>query len=79
MEFKTIVSVVLFLLSVVLIVLGGVVTGSSDKGDETSKQNVKRSGMGVLVIGLIFLLGTAIPIYHISKGISYTSGATFYF
>jgi glucose uptake protein GlcU len=79
MEFKTIISVILFLLAIVLIILGAIISGSADKGDETSKQNVKRSGLGVLVIGIIFLLGTAMPIYHLSKGISYTGGATFYF
>jgi hypothetical protein len=63
-----------------LIILGGIVMGSAEKTDEMSKTNTKRSGTGVLIIGIIFLLATIIPIFHLFKGISYTMPTpAFYF
>lgn len=77
--FKSGIAILLFLLAIVLTILGSIVTSLAGKTDETSKNNVKRSGTGVLIIGIIFLLATIIPIYHLSKGISYSPGAFFYF
>jgi succinate dehydrogenase/fumarate reductase cytochrome b subunit len=78
--FKSGIAILLFLLAITLIILGSIVMGSADKTDETSKNNTKRSGTGVLIIGIIFLLATIIPIFHLFKGISYSpSGAFFYF
>jgi hypothetical protein len=46
----------LFLLSIVLITLGSIVHRNSKNSDEESQNNVQRSGLGILIIGVIFLL-----------------------
>lgn len=53
-----------FALSIVLIVLGSVVSAQAKKTDSTAQSNVKNSGMGVLVIGLIFFVGSGFAIFH---------------
>ena len=56
-------SLVFFLLlSIVLIILGGIVSASADKTDPSSRDNVKKSGTGVWVIGLIFFVFSAFPL-----------------
>lgn len=77
--FKDAIVILLFLLSLVLLILGAIIVGSVDKTDETSKNNVKRSGVGIIVIGVIFGLATIIPLFNLAKGLSYTPGAVFYY
>jgi hypothetical protein len=57
-------------LSVVLIILGGIVSGSAKKSDNTSQTNVKNSGTGVLVIGILFLCASAGSLFHLFGGTS---------
>lgn len=78
-SFRDIITIVLFLLSIVLVILGSITMSFSNQTDETAKNNVKRSGVGVLIIGIIFGLATIIPIFHLFKGLSYTPSGTFYF
>jgi len=74
-------------LSIVLIILGSIIVGSVNKSNPSTKDtNIKNSGMGVLVIGLIFFLYGAYYIYqehghHLSKIIGGSSAApqTMYF
>lgn len=48
-------------LSIVLIVFGSIVLNASNEiQDSTKKTNTKNSGIGVLVIGLIFFIGSAV-------------------
>lgn len=64
-------------LAIVLIILGSIVIGSSDKiTDSTAKKNSKSSGTGVLVIGLIFAAGSAFKLLHEMYG---GSGTSYYF
>lgn len=48
--------VLLFLLSIVLVTLGSIVHRNSMNSDEESQTKVQRSGLGILIIGVIFLL-----------------------
>ena len=75
--FETVIAVLLFLLSLVLIILGSIVSASANKTDQQSRNNVKNSGTGVLIIGVIFFIATVIPIYDLVKGASMKS--TYYF
>jgi hypothetical protein len=74
---ETLVAVLAFLLAIVLIILGSIVSASSSKTDPTSQKNVKNSGVGVLVIGVLFLIVTAMPMYDLLRGVSFKSN--FYF
>jgi len=49
-------------LSIVLITLGGIVSANAGKSDQTTA--VKNSGTGVWVIGLLFLLGGLLELFH---------------
>jgi len=52
-------------LSIVLIVLGGIIVGSVNKtSPSTNDKNIKNSGMGVLVIGLIFFAYGGYHVYE---------------
>jgi uncharacterized membrane protein len=75
--FETAIAVLLFLLSLVLIILGSIVSASANKTDQQSRNNVKNSGTGVLIIGVIFFIATIIPIYDLVKGVGMKS--TYYF
>jgi len=76
MQTSTLVSGFFLALALVLVILGGIVTGSASKvSDDTAHKNIKNSGTGVLVIGLIFLVGSAYSLYS-----EYSSGSkTMYF
>lgn len=75
--FETAIAVLLFLLALVLIILGSIISASANKTDQSSKNNVKNSGVGVLIIGVIFFIATIIPIYDLLKGVSFKS--TYYY
>ena len=61
----TVVYVFLLLLSIVLIVLGSIVMSGANKcsSDQSNKDNIKKSGTGILVIGILFLLVSAGMLY----------------
>ena len=69
--FETAIAVLLFLLALVLIILGSIITASAKKTDQQSMNNVKNSGVGVLIIGVIFFIATIIPIYDLVKTVKF--------
>jgi hypothetical protein len=69
--FETLIATLLFGCAIVLIILGSIVASSANKTDQTSRTNVKNSGVGVLVIGVLFLLATFMPMYDLVRGISF--------
>ena len=75
--FETAIAILLFLLALVLIILGSIVASSANKTDQQSKNNVKNSGTGILIIGVIFFVATIIPIYDLAKGVSFKSAYYF--
>lgn len=75
--FETAIAILLFLLSLVLIILGSIVSASANKTDQQSQNNVKNSGVGILIIGIVFFIATIIPVYDLFKGVSFKS--TYYF
>ncbi len=50
-------------LAIVLVILGSISLSAAGKSDSTNKTNAKNSSTGVLVIGLIFLLGSVYMLY----------------
>jgi len=51
-------------LAIVLIILGGVISGSASKtSDETAKRNIKNSSTGIITIGVIFFIGSSVGLY----------------
>lgn len=59
------VSIFFLLLSIVLIILGAIIQGSINKlaGANTDKSNAKNSSTGIIVIGLIFFVGSGYTLY----------------
>jgi choline-glycine betaine transporter len=67
-----------FLLAIVLVVLGSIITSGANKiSDADTKSATKNSGVGVLVMGLLFLLGSGAMLY--SKYGHKLSGGYYYF
>lgn len=64
-------SIFFWLLSIVLIILGAVIHGSITKlsGADTDKTNAKNSATGIIVLGLLFFVGSSFTLYN-----EYTAG-----
>ena len=81
----TSVYVFLFLLSIVLIILGSIVMSGANKctSDQSNKDNIRKSGTGVLVIGIIFLLVSSGMLYkshgHMLGSLASSKTGSYYF
>lgn len=63
-------------LSIVLIVLGAISASGANKiTDESTKTNAKRSAVGVIIIGVLFFIGSIVNLFG-SDIVSYAKGAT---
>ena len=72
----------LLILSIALIILGGVIRGSADKlTDSTQKKDIQRSSMIIIFMGIIFLLvsGAALYTSFTKGGTSGAPSSTFYY
>jgi hypothetical protein len=55
-------------LSIVLIILGSITANGGNKiPDNTSKNNVKRASAGIIVIGVLFFILSALSLFYLFK------------
>lgn len=63
---QKIVSFFFLALSIVLLVLGSIITAGAKKiNDQKTKDDVSRSGVGIIIISIIFLIGSGVSLYSL--------------
>lgn len=77
---ETVLSYFFLALSIVLIILGSIsVNGANKISDETTKRNVKNSSVGVIIIGVLFFLGSVINLFGSDISSAVSKGRFYYF